>query len=158
MEKLEKEILKLLQNGEMCSPKVSKIAKKLEKSLPTIHRKIKTLEKQGYITEYVAHVDSQKLDKEVTAFTQIKLSYPSKGGKTHAELIEKKVQRLAKLPEIQEMYTIAGKWDFLLKIKTKNLTELYEFVSNNINSMEGVTEVGSTIMLKTFKESSYIDP
>lgn len=154
---IEKELVMLLQRGDLVSPNISELAKFLKTSSATVHRKIKKLEEGGIIREYVAHVDARKLGKAISAFVRVQIEYP-KEEITHADFIQKYVDHLLKQKEIQEIYIPVGEWDLILKVKTKDIEDQYRFISEVIMPMGNIRRVESIISMKTLKESSYVSP
>jgi len=152
-----KDLLKLLQSGEYCSPDISKLARRLKKSPATIFRKIKQLEGDKVITEYVAHVNPKKLGKKLTAFIRIQIEYPKKKKMTHEELLREYVEYFRRLPDVQEIYTPLGTWDFILKVKTKDLQDQYKFISEKLMPLGTIRRMESLVMMKTFQEKSYVN-
>jgi Lrp/AsnC family leucine-responsive transcriptional regulator len=61
---------------------------KLRVTPPTIHRRVKRLEREGYIKEYVAHVDPRKLGKGLSSFVHVQIEYPKDKKRTHEEVIQ----------------------------------------------------------------------
>jgi len=75
-DELDKNIIRLIQNKKMCTPKINKIAKALRLPASTIHTRIKKLEQNGVINGYIGAVDPQKVDRGLTVFALLKLAYP----------------------------------------------------------------------------------
>ena len=48
------------------------------------------------------------------------------------------IEKLVKIPEISERYTIFGKYDFLLKIEGKNRKKTSKMVATKIRPMDGI--------------------
>ncbi len=157
LDELSKDILQLLQSGKYCSPDISKIAKKLKKSPATILRRIRELERSGFVQEYVAHVDPIKLGRGITAFVRVQMNYPKNKKVTHEELVSEYIEYFKRLPEVQEIYIPLGTWDFLLKVKTKNIQDQYRFISEKLMPLGVIERMESLIMMKTFQERSYVD-
>ena len=65
------ELLKLLQKDATFTNK--EMAFKLNKSIATVHERIKKLKEQGYIKRVVAILDRKKINKSLIAFSQVLL-------------------------------------------------------------------------------------
>ena len=67
----------------------------------------------------------------VTAFILIK----NKPGNEYSIL-----RKLENIIEINEIYPIFGEYDFLIKIKAKNIEEIGEILINKIRIIDGITD------------------
>ena len=101
----DKKILNELQINARITTK--DLAEKLGLSTTPIFERIKKLEKNGLIKEYVAHVDVSKLDYSLIAFTQVRLDVHSKS------MIQEFTQKITSFDEVTECYHTTGESDFL---------------------------------------------
>ncbi|MBT3836209.1 Lrp/AsnC family transcriptional regulator [Candidatus Woesearchaeota archaeon] len=118
----DKKILNLLQKEDLCVPRITKIAHKLNLPTSTVQAKINKLQKLGLIKGFSAILDPEKLDKSFTAFMfgQAKLG-------EHFDL-ERVAKKLAKFPQVQEIFFISGDYDYLIKVRVKDQKEYYELI------------------------------
>ena len=65
------EILRILQIDATLTNK--ELAFKLNKSIATVHERVKKLKEQGYIKRIVAILDRKKINKGLIAFSQVLL-------------------------------------------------------------------------------------
>lgn len=157
-ESLEKNIMIALQEGSMCSPRISDIAKKIGKSPATIFRKIKELEQNRIIKEYVAHIDPERVNRGLTTFVKIQIGYPRGKKITHEEFLQEYIDYFDRLKEVQEIYVPVGTWDLMLKIKVKDIKEQYHFISERIMPLANIRRMESVIMMRTAKERTFVEP
>lgn len=158
MDENKRKILALLQEGNMCGPKVTEIAEKLNMAVATVHRKIKELEQDGTIKEYVAHISGPMVGKNQTSLVWIQIDYPRGKKITHEEYLKDALNYLTSLKEIQEVHIPTGTWDLLLKVKTEDLMHQYKFISERMMPLGNILRMESAVLMKTLKESSYISP
>jgi DNA-binding Lrp family transcriptional regulator len=64
------------------------------------------------------------------------------------------VARLNKLPQVTEVYSIAGEHDILAKLKFADIKSLGELVPKKIQQIGGIRR---TITLLTFETHKYVD-
>jgi DNA-binding Lrp family transcriptional regulator len=64
------------------------------------------------------------------------------------------VSELNKLPQVTEVYSIAGEHDILAKLKFAEIRSLGELVPKKIQKIDGIRR---TITLLTFETHKYID-
>jgi len=150
----DKRVLELLQRGDMCKPSATKLARALGVPVTTIHSKLKKLEDNDYITGYQAILDSKKAGINLTLFVIIKVKYEEAyAGKKELESFGEK---LAKIPEVQEVHTCSGDWDYLIKVKAKDPNDYYRIGSERILPLGGIERMESYTSFKQFKENPRI--
>ena len=141
-DRVDREILKiLLRNAEITK---SDIAKNLKIAPSAISERIKKLEECGLIRRYETRLDAGMLGFDLLAFIFIGEKKPS----TKADLGE----RLAKVRGVEEVHKIAGEDCFIVKIRARGTSELADIIDNEINTLDDVTSVRTTIVLRTLLE------
>ena len=71
LDKIDSEILRMLQKDAQMTTR--DISLKLHLTTTPVHERIKRLEKDGYIQKYVAILDKQKLERDLTVFCNVSL-------------------------------------------------------------------------------------
>jgi DNA-binding Lrp family transcriptional regulator len=61
------------------------------------------------------------------------------------------VQALSKLENIEELYEVAGEFDFVSIVSASNIDEFYAFLRSKIMSLKGVKSTISTVVLAPHK-------
>lgn len=145
----DKKILNELQINARITTK--DLAEKLGLSTTPIFERIKKLEKNGLIKEYVAHVDVSKLDYSLIAFTQVRLDVHSKS------MIQEFTQKITSFEEVTECYHTTGESDFLLKIVVKDMDEYYRFVMDKLTQTKDVAHVNTSFVLNELKHTTAIN-
>lgn len=64
---------------------------------------------------------------------------------------EKIAQILARYREVESVDIVAGKWELILQIRTKNQDAFYEFLKKAISEENGIVKTSSIISLKRVK-------
>lgn len=143
MEKLDDidlKILSIIQDNARVS--ISKLAKQVGLSPPSVHERISKLEERGVIVEYVAVLDAKKLGKSLTAFIGITLD------RTCCK-DEDVINTLKMIPEVQEVHRIAGEEDLLIKTKTEDTSTLEKMLINEVTGIKGVAKTRTMIALSS---------
>ena len=110
-------------------------------SPPTVHERVKKLERKGIIRRYSAEIDPHALGLDVAAFVRI----------MHRTTCQTIAQELKHFIEIEECHSIAGEDSLLLKIRTANTADL-EALLNRIRQIDGVERTFTSIVLLTHFE------
>jgi DNA-binding Lrp family transcriptional regulator len=145
----DKQLLSLLQKN--CKLPLRELSQITEMRETTIFARIKRLENAGIIKEYRAILDPKAIGKNVLAFVLIK--YDPSAGIKQREVAEK----IANLPEIQEVHIIAGDWDMIAKVREKDVEGLGKAVLDKIREIKGVKETVSLIVFESIKETTFLN-
>lgn len=140
------EILKLMQYDATLTNK--ELAFKLNKSIATIHERIRKLKNQGYIKKIVAILDRKKIGKSLIAFSQVLL-------KEHtAETLIEFEREVAKFSEVMECYQMTGAFDFILRIATSDMDTYHLFLRNRLATLPNISTVQSFFVLSETKSDT----
>jgi len=140
LDDIDLKILSIIQDNARAP--ISKLAKQVGLSPPSVHERISKLEERGIIAEYVAVLDPKKLGKSLTAFIGITLD------RTCCK-DEDVIDTLKIIPEVQEVHRIAGEEDLLLKMKTEDTSTLEKMLINEVTAIKGVAKTRTMIALSS---------
>ncbi len=106
------------------------------------------LEEEGLITGYHAKLDREKTGFGLTSIISVTLA-------THSEDNSKRIRDLfAALPEVMEAHAMTGDMDYYVKIVTKDLKSLSEFINDKLLAHPAVQQVRTAVSLQTLKETN----
>ncbi len=147
LSKQDIQILGLLQKD--ASLTTGEIAEKTNMSQSPCWRRINRLENQeSLVKKRVAILDRDRLGMDVVVFATVNLSAQ---GRQNLEDFEQAVRGI---PEIVECYTMAGTWDYMLKIITKDIRHYERLVRNSLTTMSLIRELHSHIAVTEIKNTS----
>ena len=148
LDETDTKLLRILQHDATLSNK--ELAFRLHKSIAAIHERVKKLKQQGYIKKTVAILDRQKVNMGLISFSQVFL-------KAHtAEVLNEFEKEVAKFPEVMECYQMAGSYDFMLRIATKDMQAYHEFLRYRLAVLPHVNTVQTYFVLsETKSETAY---
>lgn len=139
-------ILKLLQQDATLT--TQEIANRLNISQSPCWRRINRMQEQGLISKQAMILDREQLGLDVVTFATVNLSTQ---GRNNLETFERNVQQF---PEVVECYTMAGMWDYMLKIVTMNIRHYEMFVREKLMMLEHIGEVHSHIAVTEIKNTT----
>ena len=139
-------ILALLQQD--ASLTTQQVADRINMSQSPCWRRINKLEEQGLIERKVTLLDREKLGMDVVVFATVNLTAQ---GRDNLESFEREVRVL---PEVLECYTMAGTWDYMLKIVVRNIRHYELFVREHLTKLSHIGEVHSHIAVTEIKNST----
>jgi Lrp/AsnC family leucine-responsive transcriptional regulator len=149
MKDIKPKLIRLFKEG-YCTPQIARIARSINEPSATIHYNIKKLESDGAIKTYKAVFDHRKIDEGFSAFIFVALS---PGEYSDPERV---ARNLAKHREVESVDIIAGDWELLLKIRTKDQDAYFEFLKTVISKEQGIEDTNSIISLKEIKSESVL--
>lgn len=114
----------------------------LHLSPPAVHERVKRLKRDGVIKGTVAVLDAEKIGKPLLAFVHVDTAGWGKS---------EQLMAMSKLPEVEEIHTVAGDTCVLLKIRTEGPQAL-EDILREIYDIKGVERTRSYIALSTVLE------
>ena len=144
----DKEIMWLLQTDGKITTK--EISLKLNLSATAVYERIKKMERNKVITNYVAVLDKEKIDKSFVVFCQIKLVQHKQ------ELVRKFEKEVLQFDEVLECYNISGDYDYFLKVVVKNMKAYRDFLNNKLTTIDYIGSAYSTFIINEVKNSSRI--
>lgn len=148
LDPIDLRILDLLQENAKLTNK--EIAAQLSMSTTPVYERIKKLEEKGYISQYVALVDRQKLGFPLIAFCNVSLKEHSN---KYLQVFEREVHSL---DEVVECYHIAGAIDYLLKVLAQDMNTYQDFIVNKLAKLENIGNVQSSFVMTEVKYSTKI--
>lgn len=145
IDNIDLSILNIIQN----SGKISNVelARQLNMAPSGILERVRKLEKRGIIEGHEVRLNATKLGLTVTAFIHI-LTSDNVGSTEIGE-------RLADFPEIQEVHWIAGDYNYLVKTKLKDASDLRGLLKK-FGEIKGLSDTRTTLVLETVKERQNI--
>lgn len=140
---IDRTILKKLQkNGRLSNVQ---LANEVGLSESACLRRVKMLEQNGIIDRYVMLINQAAIGKPNNVFVRVTLD-----GQQREKLMSFEAE-ISKVSEVMECYLMAGDFDFLLRIITRDNTD-YVRVHNKLTSLPGVMRVQSSFALKSVLE------
>ena len=119
MDRTDLKILAILQ--EDASLPVAEIASRVNLSQTPCWRRIQRLEQQGVIARRVAILDPQKVGLGISVFVEIEAADHS------PEWLASFAEAAAAMPEVMEVYRMAGDVDYLLRVAVGSMADYDDF-------------------------------
>ena len=139
-------ILEILQNDSTIS--VKDIGEKIGLSFTPTYERIKNLERNGVIKKYVALVDRFKIGVEIVVYCNITLKEQSK------EALEKFERRITPIPQVLDVISLSGNYDYMLKIVAHDIRSYNDFVVEVISNIPNIGQYHSSIVMNECKKET----
>ncbi|MBM3504007.1 MAG: Lrp/AsnC family transcriptional regulator [Alphaproteobacteria bacterium] len=143
LDEIDRQILRDLQeDGRMTNVD---LARRAGISAPPCLRRMRALEKAGYVRGYHAELDAKALGFDVTVFALVGLHSQAESDLVAFE------QRVAAWPLVRQCYMLAGEVDFMLKIVARDWDEYQAFLTKELTAAPNVAHVKSSLAIRTSK-------
>ena len=140
MDMIDYKILACLK--ENSRENATNIGAKINLSTSAVIERIKKMESAGLIEKYTTIINQSVLGRETTAFISVSLEHPRYN--------EEFIRLIKENKSIAECHYIAGDFDFILKVITKNGKTLEEIL-HYIKAIEGISLTRTSVVLSTNK-------
>nr|WP_218821422.1 Lrp/AsnC ligand binding domain-containing protein [Sphingomonas laterariae] len=107
--------------------------------------RLRRLREQGYITGFMALLDPAKLDRSLMMFIEVLLD------RTTRETIKQFAAAIVTLPEVLECHMVAGGFDYLIKVRVRDMAAYRNFLAETLVQMPGVRETRTYPVLEEVK-------
>ena len=141
----DKKILEVLAEDGRIS--ITDLAVKVGLSKTPCQSRLKRLMSEGYIDGFKAVINPSKLDLEHIAFAEVKLS------NTQEDALRAFNAAVKKIREVEECHMIAGRFDYLLKIRTRDIRRYRRVLGEKISNLPYVSSTSTNVAMETVKEN-----
>ena len=146
LDRIDKSILVSLQrNGRVSNVK---LAEAVGLSEAACLRRVRALERAGYITGYAARVNASKLGLGSNVFVEITLHQEQQRDLQAFEAA------VACVPEVMECYLLTGQYDYLLRVVVRDMEDFERIHRESITSLPGVSRVQTSFVLRAVKKEA----
>lgn len=144
LDRLDRGILHALsQDGRLS---IAELASRVGLTKTPVQARVKRLESKGYIRGYMAIIDHERMGEGHIAFVQVTLS------DTRSAALDAFNRDVLKYPEIEECHMIAASFDYLLKVRTKDIQSYRRVLGEKISSLPHVSHTSTFVAMETVKD------
>ena len=145
LDQTDLQILKTLQRNSKLTTK--ELADAVHLTPTPVFERQKRLERQGYIKKYVAVLDPEKLGQGLLVFCKVKLK------QINHEIADTFTRHIMRIPEVTECYNTSGAYDYLLKVRARDMNQYQEFVLTKLGDIDSVASIESTFVMSEIKQN-----
>ena len=111
--------------------------------------RVKRLQAQGYIKGYRAVLDPTLLGMDHIAFVEVELNDTTEAALTAFN------QAISKVLEIEQCHMIAGAFDYLLKVRTKDIHAYRAVLGEVISALPHVSNTSTHVCMEAVKDEAF---
>jgi len=138
-DKTDRRILAMLQGDARISN--AELAEQVNLSPTPCLRRVRRLEEQGVIKQYVTELDREKIGLHISAFVFIQLE---RNSLENADAFE---TAIGELEEVMDCFVLTGEHDYLLRVVSEDLGTYEKFVKEKLAGITQVAKIDTTIIL-----------
>lgn len=146
LDRFDRAILdELARDGRMS---IADLARAIGLSKSPTQARLRRLEAQGFIRGYRALVDPIRLGLDHVAFVEVRLTDTREAALTAFNAA------VAKIAEIEAVHMIAGNFDYLMKVRTRDMTAYRAVLAEKISTLPHVANTSTYVAMQTVKDES----
>ena len=143
LDAIDRQILVELQSdGRMTNVE---LAKRVKITAPPCLRRVRALEKAGYIQGYHADLDAAALGFGVTAYAFVGLASQAESDLRAFE------EEVRSWPQVRSCYMLSGEVDFILRCVSRDLPEFQAFITEKLTAAKNVASVKTALAIRRSK-------
>ena len=144
LDRIDHSIIRILsQNGRMS---IAELSKRVGLSPTPCRLRLENLIKGKFILGFYAQLNAEKLNRNHVTFVEVKLE------KTDQRTFEAFNAAIQAIPEIEQAHMIAGRFDYLLKIRTKSIEDYRRILGEVISNLPAVQSTSTNVAMEAVKE------
>ncbi len=145
LDRFDRAILEVLGRDGRIS--ITDLARDIGLSKSPTQARLRRLESAGVITGYRALLDPIRLGLDHVAFVEVKLS------ETREKALRAFNAAVAEVPEIEQAHMIASHFDYLLKVRTRDMAAYRHVLGEKISALPFVASTSTYVAMQAVKET-----
>ena len=150
LDSIDAKILRMLQNNARIT--VTDLASAIGLSKTPCTERIRRLEREGYLAGYHAQIDPAMVGLATVIFVQVTLDRSS------TDMLDKFNRAVKQIPEVESVHMIAGGFDYLIKVRARDMAHYRRVLGDHIGVLPGVSQTQTYPVMETVKEDRGINP
>jgi Lrp/AsnC family leucine-responsive transcriptional regulator len=144
----DRRILRVLQqDGRITN---QDLAAACNMSASSCFERVRRLRERGVITGYTALIDPKFAERELLIFIELLLD------RTTSDIFDQFAERIRRSPEVLECHMVAGGFDYLVKVRMKDMAAYRIFLADTLIVMPGVRETRTYAVMEEVKDTSVL--
>lgn len=148
LDHIDRRILDELQaNGRLS---IVELSNRVHLTKTPCSERVKRLEKIGVISGYHAILNPNEVGMNHLSIVHVNLT------KTNDDTLENFNEAVNQIPEIESCLMIAGPFDYMLKVRTRDMSHFRDLLGDRIGKLPNVMQTHSFAVMETVRESNQI--
>jgi Lrp/AsnC family transcriptional regulator, leucine-responsive regulatory protein len=149
LDRIDRKLLRLLQgNGRLTN---AELAKQANVSAATCHRRTQRLFEEGFIRSVRAEVAPARVDRGAMAIVGVVLDRSTRESFADFE------QAITALPFVLDCHLVAGDFDYLLKIRVRDIADFSRLHGEKLLALPGVRQTRTFFVMKEVVDNAPLE-
>lgn len=145
LDRIDRRILgELAEDGRVS---IVELATRVNLTNTPCSERVKRLERSGYIKGYFADLNMDQLG--LGHLTVVQVSLAATGGENSLDRFNEAVRLV---PEIESCLMVAGSFDYLLTIRTRDIAHFRQVLGDQVNKLPGIHQTNSFAVMEVVKQ------
>ena len=144
LDRIDRNILAALSRDGRLS--MAGLAEAVGLSKTPVQARVRRLERDGFIRGYAALIDHDRMGEGHVAFVQVKLS------DTRSAALDAFNKAVRAVPEVEQCHMIASSFDYLLKVRTRDIASYRRVLGEKISALPHVAQTSTFVAMETVKD------
>ena len=128
---------------------IAELARKVGLSKTPVALRIRHLEEIGLITGYRAILSPLKLGLTHVTYVEVSMS------DTREAALQQFNAAVRAIPEIEECYMIAGGFDYLVKVRSRDMADFRRIMAEKISGLPHISNTSSYVSMEAVVEQTF---
>jgi Lrp/AsnC family transcriptional regulator, leucine-responsive regulatory protein len=148
LDRIDSRLLRALQADGRTS--TTDLASLVHLSITACTERVRRLERDGYIRGYHADLDPRRLGQALLAYVQVQLNT------TTPDVFERFKEAMLSSEEVLECHMVGGGFDYLLKIRVRDMAAYRIFLGEQLASLRGVMQTHTYFVMEEVKSTQSV--
>ena len=148
LDRIDRQILRRLQAEGRLS--ISDLANEVHLSVSPCLARVRRLEDRGYITGYFARLDPSRLGLTLLVIVAVQMD------RTTPDVFEQFGRSMNSFDEVLECHMVGGGFDYLVKVRVKDMSAFRRFLEDKMGSVPGVKQTHTYFVMEEVKATHRI--
>lgn len=150
LDNIDRKILKALQSDGRMS--ITLLSETVSLSKTPCAERVRRLEKMDFVKGYRAELNAEHLELPYLTFVQVSLD------RTTTDALESFNTAVGRVSEIESCHMVAGGFDYLLKIRTRDMAHYRQVLGDKLGSLPGVVNTHTYPVMQTVVDNKGLNP
>ncbi|MGB0965957.1 MAG: Lrp/AsnC ligand binding domain-containing protein [Litorivicinus sp.] len=142
----DRKILEVLQRDSRVSNR--QLSERVSLSLSACAERVKKLERSGLIKGYRALLNADALGQNHVVFVEVTLNHSDQS------VFKQFARAVQERPEVQSCHMVAGGFDYLLKVRGRDIQEYRTFLGDVLTQLPDVRSTHTYVVMETVKDEA----
>ena len=144
LDRIDRNILAALAGNGRQS--IAELAAVVGLSKTPVQARVRRLEAEGIIRGYTALIDRERIGEGHVAFVQVTLA------DTRSTALDAFNKAVTSVREIEQCHMIAGGFDYLLKVRTRDISSYRRVLGEKLSALPHVAQTSTFVAMETVKD------